>query len=101
MTIPEEYGGNSMGWMAAVIITEEIARASSSLRVQVNMQEIGCAYTIYRYGTEEQKKKYIAKLVNAEILGAFAITEPQAGSAVRSRRSVRPGSTRARGPAHQ
>src|SRR5450759_3094247 len=46
--IPEEYGGNNMGWLAAAIITEEIARASSSLRVQVNMQEIGCAYTISR-----------------------------------------------------
>ncbi|MEI7673090.1 MAG: glutaryl-CoA dehydrogenase Acd, partial [Deltaproteobacteria bacterium] len=86
--IPEEYGGNNMGWLAAAIITEEIARASSSLRVQVNMQEIGCAYTIYRYGTEEQKKKYIAKLVNAEILGAFAITEPQAGSDVMAIKST-------------
>ena len=86
--IPEEYGGNNMGWLAAAIITEEIARASSSLRVQVNMQEIGCAYTIYRYGTEEQKKKYIPKLVNAEILGAFAITEPQAGSDVMAIKST-------------
>ncbi len=80
--IPEEYGGNDMGWLAAMIITEEIARASSSLRVQINMQELGCAFTIYRYGTEELKKKYIPKLVSAEILGAFAITEPQAGSDV-------------------
>ena len=86
--IPEEYGGNGMGWLAAMIITEEIARASSSLRVQVNMQEIGCAYTILRYGTEEQKKKYIQKLVNAEILGAFAITEPQAGSDVMAIKSL-------------
>ena len=80
--IPEEDGGNNMGWLAAMIITEEIARASSSLRVQINMQELGCAFTIYRYGTEELKKKYIPKLVSAEILGAFAITEPQAGSDV-------------------
>ena len=80
--IPEEYGGNEMGWLAAMIITEEIARASSSLRVQVNMQELGCAYTILRYGSDELKKKYIAKLVSAEILGAFAITEPGAGSDV-------------------
>ena len=78
--IPEEYGGNGMGWLAAMIISEEISRASSSLRPQVNMQGLGCAYTIYRNGSEELKKKYIRKLVNAEILGAFAITEPQAGS---------------------
>jgi glutaryl-CoA dehydrogenase (non-decarboxylating) len=86
--IPEEYGGNGMGWLAAMIITEEIARASSSLRVQINMQELGCAFTIYRYGSEELKKKYIPKLVSAEILGAFAITEPQAGSDVMAIKSM-------------
>ena len=86
--IPEEYGGNSMGWLAAMIITEEIARASSSLRVQVNMQGLGCAFTIYRYGTEEAKKKYIEKLVTAEYMGGFGITEANAGSDVMSMKSV-------------
>lgn len=86
--IPEEYGGNGMGWLAAMIVTEEIARASSSLRVQVNMQELGCAFTILRYGSEELKKKYISALVNADILGAFAITEPQAGSDVMAIKST-------------
>jgi glutaryl-CoA dehydrogenase (non-decarboxylating) len=86
--IPEEYGGNNMGWLAAMIITEEIARASSSLRVQVNMQGLGCAFTIYRYGTEAAKKKYIQKLVNAEYMGGFAITEFNAGSDVMSIRST-------------
>ncbi len=86
--IPEEYGGNEMGWLAAIIISEEIARASSSLRVQVNMQELGCAFTILRYGTESVKKKYIEKLVNADILGAFAITEPGAGSDIMAIKSI-------------
>ncbi len=80
--IPEAYGGNEMGWLAAMIITEEIARVSSSLRVQVNMQELGCAFTIFKYGGEETKKKYIQKLVSAEYLGGFAMTEPNAGSDV-------------------
>jgi glutaryl-CoA dehydrogenase (non-decarboxylating) len=80
--IPEKFGGNNMGWLAAMIISEEIARASSSLRVQVNMQELGCAYTIYRYGTEVLWNRYINKLVIADLLGSFAITEPQAGSDV-------------------
>jgi glutaryl-CoA dehydrogenase (non-decarboxylating) len=71
-----------------MIITEEIARASSSLRVQINMQELGCAYTIFRYGSDELKKKYIPKLVSAETLGAFAITEPQAGSDVMAIKST-------------
>ena len=86
--IPEEYGGNEMGWLAAMILTEEIARASSSLRVQINMQALGCAYTIYRYGSDELKKKYIPKLVSAESLGCFAITEPNAGSDVMSMKST-------------
>lgn len=80
--IPEEYGGSNMGWLAAMIVTEEIARASSSLRVQVNMECIGCAYTILKFGSEDLKKKYIPKLVRAEYLGGFAITEPNAGSDV-------------------
>src|SRR3990172_11743904 len=67
--IPEEYGGNNMGWLAAMILTEEIARASSSLRVQINMLELGCAFTIYRYGAEVVKRKYVKKLVTADYLG--------------------------------
>ncbi len=80
--IPEEYGGEEMGWLAAMIVTEEIARVSSSLRVQVNMQVLGCAFTIYKYGEEEIKKKYIEKLCTAEYIGGFGITEPDAGSDV-------------------
>lgn len=80
--IPEEYGGEDMGWLAAMIVTEEIARASSSLRVQINMQTLGCAYTIFTYGNEAIKKKYIPKLVSAEYVGGFGITEPDAGSDV-------------------
>ena len=86
--ISEEYGGNEMGWLAAMIITEEIARASSSLRVQINMQELGCAFTIQRYGSETLKKKYIERLVTADLLGAFAITEPDAGSDIMAMKST-------------
>ena len=80
--IPEAYDGDDMGWLAAVIVTEEIARASSSLRVQINMQTLGCAYTILTYGSDEVKSKYIQKLVNADYIGGFGITEPDAGSDV-------------------
>lgn len=78
--IPEEYGGNNMGWLAAAIITEEIARASASLRVQINLIALGCAYPIYKYATDAIKDRYVAKLVSGEYLGGFAITEPNAGS---------------------
>ena len=80
--IPEEYGGNGMGWLAACILTEEIARTSGAIRVQINMQGLGCAFPIYRYGSEELKERYIPKIVSAEYLGGFAITEPNAGSDV-------------------
>ncbi|MCU0556272.1 MAG: glutaryl-CoA dehydrogenase Acd [Desulfobacterales bacterium] len=86
--IPEEYNGEDMGWLAAMIVTEEIARASSSLRVQVNMQTLGCAFTIYKYGSEDLRKKYIPKLVSAEYIGGFAITEPDAGSDVMAMQSA-------------
>ncbi|RZB33954.1 MAG: glutaryl-CoA dehydrogenase (non-decarboxylating) [Desulfobacteraceae bacterium Eth-SRB2] len=80
--IPEAYGGEDMGWLAAMIVTEEIAKASSSLRVQVNMQCLGTAFTLYKYGSDALMKKYIPKLVTADYIGAFAITEPDAGSDV-------------------
>ena len=80
--IPEEYGGEDMGWLAAAIITEEIARVSSSLRVQYNLSAIGCAYPIFHYGTDEAKAAYVSRLCAGELLGGFAITEPNAGSDV-------------------
>jgi len=86
--IPEEYGGEEMGWLAASIITEEIARISSSLRVQINMQCIGSAYTIVKYGSKMLAEKYVQKLVKAEYIGGFAITEPNAGSDIMSMEST-------------
>jgi glutaryl-CoA dehydrogenase (non-decarboxylating) len=78
--IPEEYGGTNEGWLALVLISEEIARASSSLRVAINMQAAGPAYGLLLYGTEEQKRKYLPGLVSGELIGCFAITEPDAAS---------------------
>ncbi len=86
--IPEEYGGNGMGWLATMIVTEEIARACSSLRVQINMETVGCALPILRYGSETLKRRYIPPLVSGDFLGGFAITEPTAGSDVMSMRST-------------
>ena len=88
MVIPEKYDGDEMGWLAAMIVTEEIARVSSSLRVMINMQTLGCAYTIYKYGDEALCRKYIPKLVTAEYIGGFGITEPDAGSDVMAMDSV-------------
>jgi glutaryl-CoA dehydrogenase (non-decarboxylating) len=82
--IPEEYGGTEYGFMGMVLITEEISKASSSIRGAINMQCTGTAYNILKNGTEQQKKDYIPPLVAGKKLGCFAITEPNAGSDVLS-----------------
>ncbi len=78
--VPEEYGGNNMGYLAHAIVTEEIGRASGSLRVAFNMQTMGTALSVLKWGSDELKNKYIPALVSAEILGCFGITEPDSGS---------------------
>ena len=85
--IPEEYGGSGLGFLAMVLITEEIARVHSAMRVAINMQ-MGPALTLLQFGTEEQKKKYIPGLVSGDTIGCFAITEPDAGSDVSGMRTT-------------
>ena len=85
--IPESYGGNGLGFLAMVLITEEIARVHSAMRVALNMQ-IGPALTLLQFGTEEQKKKFIPGLVSGETIGCFAITEADAGSDVAAMRTT-------------
>lgn len=80
--IPEEYGGSDLGFLAHTVVTEEISKVSGSLRAAFNMQTMGVAREIFQFGTEEQKKKYIPKLVSAHHLGCIGITEPNAGSDV-------------------
>ena len=82
--LPEEYGGNGLGFLAHTVITEEIAKVSGSLRAAFNMQTMGTAREIYQFGTQEQKEKYIPGLVSAQTLGCIGITEANAGSDVGS-----------------
>ncbi len=86
--VPEEYGGNGAGMVASMLVTEQVARVSASYGVTFNMQTQGPALTLLRWGTEEQKHKYIPRLVEGEILGAFAITEPNSGSDVVSMKTT-------------
>lgn len=80
--IPEQYGGNETGHMCACLLSEEIGRVSASWTLPFNMQMWGPAFTVLNWGTEEQKEKWIPPLVNGELLGGFAITEPNSGSDV-------------------
>jgi glutaryl-CoA dehydrogenase (non-decarboxylating) len=85
--IPEKYGGNGLGFLAMVLITEEVARVHSAVRVAINMQ-IGPALVLLQFGNEEQKKKWIPPLLRGESVGCFAITEPDAGSDVSAIRTT-------------
>ena len=79
--IAEEFGGNGLGFLAHAVISEEIARVHSAIRVYLNMQA-GPAVTLVEFGNEEQKKQYLPGLLSGESIGLFAITEPDAGSDV-------------------
>lgn len=77
---PEEYGGAGMDYLCYAIAVEEISRVCASSGVIVSAHNSLCLSPIYYFGTEEQKKKYLPKLAKGEHIGAFAITEPMAGS---------------------
>lgn len=85
--IPENYGGSGLGFLAMVLITEEIARVHSAMRVAINMQ-VGPAVTILQFGSDEQKKQFIGPLLSGEKIGCFAITESDAGSDVAGMRTT-------------
>ncbi|HCP21691.1 MAG TPA: acyl-CoA dehydrogenase, partial [Marinobacter hydrocarbonoclasticus] len=82
ITVSEEYGGSDMGYVAHVIAMEEISRASASVGLSYGAHSNLCVNQIHRNGTEEQKKKYLPKLVTGEHIGALAMSEPNAGSDV-------------------
>ncbi len=80
--IPEEYGGNGCGFFESVLLGEQLATVSGSWRLPLNMQNIGPAVTVNKFGTKEQKELFIPAWVKGESFGFFAITEPNSGSDV-------------------
>ncbi|MBL8490439.1 MAG: isovaleryl-CoA dehydrogenase [Rhodocyclaceae bacterium] len=82
MTVPEEYGGTSMGYLAHIVAMEEISRASASVGLSYGAHSNLCVNQLRRNGTEAQKQKYLTKLVSGEHVGALAMSEPNAGSDV-------------------
>ncbi|MBF8269372.1 MAG: acyl-CoA dehydrogenase domain protein [Gammaproteobacteria bacterium] len=86
--VAEKLGGNGMGFMESVLIAEQIAKVSASWRLPFNMQNLGPALTVEKFGTEEQKRKYIPGWIDGTKLGFFAMTEPNTGSDVASMRTV-------------
>ena len=82
ITVSEEYGGAGMGYLAHMIAMEEISRASASVGLSYGAHSNLCVNQIKRNGTEEQRKKYLPKLISGEPVGALAMSEPGAGSDV-------------------
>jgi isovaleryl-CoA dehydrogenase len=82
ITVPEEYGGADLGYLAHVVATEEIARASASVSLSYGAHSNLCVNQIRINGTEDQKALYLPKLVSGEYVGALAMSEPGAGSDV-------------------
>jgi len=80
MIIPEEWGGAGFDTVAYAVALEEIAKADASVCVIVGVTNSVCCYPILSYGTDEQKEKYLKPLARGEKLGAFCLSEPQAGS---------------------
>lgn len=82
ITVEEEYGGSNMGYLAHCVAMEEVSRASASVGLSYGAHSNLCVNQIRRNGTEEQKRRYLPKLISGEHLGALAMSEPQAGSDV-------------------
>lgn len=79
-SIPVEYGGGGMDEIAYGIIMQELERGDSGIRSMASVQGSLVMYPIYRFGSEEQKQKYLPKLGSGEFIGCFGLTEPDHGS---------------------
>ncbi len=78
--IPEEYGGAGLDQISYGLIMQEIERGDSGIRSTSSVQSSLVMYPIWKYGTEEQRKKYLPKLATGEYMGCFGLTEPDHGS---------------------
>ena len=82
MTVPAEYGGSEMGYLAHLVAMEEISRASGSVGLSYGAHSNLCVNNLYANGNAEQRAKYLPKLCSGEWKGALAMSEPGAGSDV-------------------
>ena len=78
--VPEEFGGAGMDYMSYSIIVEEISRACASTGVLISAHSSLCTWPILKFGSPEQKKKYLPRLASGEDIGSFCLSEPGAGS---------------------
>ena len=86
ITVEEEWGGAGLGYLAHCVAVEEISRASAAIGLSYGAHSNLCVNQIRRHGTDEQKRRYLPKLISGEHVGALAMSEPNAGSDVVSMR---------------
>ncbi|MDG3577835.1 isovaleryl-CoA dehydrogenase [Rhizobium sp. YJ-22] len=86
ITVSEDYGGANMGYLAHCVAMEEVSRASASVGLSYGAHSNLCINQIHRWGTPEQKNRYLPKLITGEHVGALAMSETEAGSDVVSMR---------------
>ncbi len=82
ITVEEEYGGSGLGYLEHCVAMEEVSRASASVGLSYGAHSNLCVNQIRRNGTDDQKQRYLPKLVSGEHVGALAMSEPSAGSDV-------------------
>lgn len=82
ITVPEQYGGADMGYLAHTVAIEEISRASASVGLSYGAHSNLCINQINRWGSSEQKQRYLPALVSGEHVGSLAMSEPSSGSDV-------------------
>ena len=80
VTLPESYGGADAGYVSYGLVAREIERIDSGYRSMLSVQSSLVAYPIHAYGSEEQRQRYLPKLISGEDIGCFGLTEPDAGS---------------------
>jgi butyryl-CoA dehydrogenase len=85
--VPEEYGGAGLDYVSYGLIVEEIGRGDSSIRTVISVQTSLVCSGILKFGSEEQKQRYLPKLCSGEWLGCFALTEPDTGSDAANQRT--------------
>ena len=88
MYFPEEYGGAGLSYLSYIAVCEELAVHCATTSVVLSAHESLCSWPIYKYGSEDQKKKYLTALASGEKLGAFGLTEPGAGTDAAMQKTV-------------
>src|SRR2546423_11285239 len=80
MLVPEECGGAGTETLSYILMLEEVARIDAAMAVALSVTNSVAAWPLYKFGTDAQRRKYLPQLARGEMLGAFCLTEPQAGS---------------------